>query len=144
MPCVPPAIWATYGSLCELALQSYRHPKLPAWFADLTSLKKPTLASSSLQEFPSSLLKLTQLQQISLCLLVFPKDIVHSASFLHLTRLALRLEYNVNISIADARARLPAFQEIVYALQATLLRRLPHASVGMAAGGRGWSFEQTL
>ncbi len=142
MRCAPPAIWAKYGSFCELELASYRHPMLPAWFADLTSLKKLTLGSTSLQQFPSSVLELTQLQELCLCLTIFPKYIVQFASFLHLSSLILRLDCSVKVSANDAH--LPAFQDSVRNLEATLLKRLPNASVRMVAGGRGWTFEQNL
>ena len=142
MPCAPPAVWAKYESLCELDLRSYHHPRLPSWFADLTLLTKLTLASSSLKEFPSSLLKLTQLQEIFLCMMVFPKEIVQFASFRHLSRLTLHLDHNVNVSANDAR--LSASQESVYGLQATLLKRLPSASVRIVAEGSGWRIELKL
>ncbi len=144
MPCAPPVVWAKYGSLRELEWRSYSHPRLPACFADLTSLTKLKLASSSLREFPSSLLKLTQLQEISLCLMVFPKEIVQFASFLHLSRLTLHLDHNVEISADHDAARLSASRESVCVLQATLLKRLPSASVRMVADGGGWRFELTL
>ena len=77
--------------------------------------------------------------------MVFPKHIVQFASFLQLSRLTLMLDFTVGGTGHDIiAARLPAFQESVYVLQAALLKRLPNAAVKMAADGRTWSFRQTL
>ena len=130
--------------MCELNL-TYCHPRLPAWFADLTLLKKLTLFSRSLKEFPSSVLKLTQLEEICLGLMVFPKDIVEFAFFLHLSRLTLMVHDTVGGPGHDIiNACLPVFQESVYVLQAALLKRLPNAAIKMAVDGQKWSFSQTL
>ena len=77
--------------------------------------------------------------------MVFSKDVVEFASFLHLSGLTLMLRYTVGGPGHDIiNACLPAFQESVYVLQAALLKRLPNAAVKMAADGRTWSFRQTL
>ena len=144
LPCAPPVVWTEYACLCELNL-TYCHPRLPAWFADLTLLKKLTLFSRSLKEFPSSVLKLTQLEEICLGLMVFPKDIVEFAFFLHLSRLTLMVHDTVGGPGHDIiNACLPVFQESVYVLQAALLKRLPNAAIKMAVDGQKWSFSQTL
>ncbi len=143
MPCAPPAVWAKYGSLCELELRQYRQPRLPAWFADLTPLRKLTLPSSSLIELPASLLQLTQLQALQLGLMFFPKEIVQFASFLHLSTLNLRLCVDKE-PVSDAS--LAAFQESIHVLQAAVLKHAhwPNASFKMAATKQAWSLRRNL
>ncbi len=138
MPCAPPAVWAKYGSLCELELSAYHQPRLPAWFADLTPLRKLTLLSNSLVEFPASLLQLSQLQALHLGLICFPKEIVQFASFLHLSTLDLRLCADIEPA---SDASLAAFQESIHDLQAAVIKQAhwPNAAFKTAADKQAWS-----
>lgn len=143
MPCAPPAVWAKYGSLCELELNGYHQPRLPAWFAHLSPLRKLTLFSSSLIEFPASLLQLTELQALHLGLISFPREIVQCASFQHLSSLDLRL-------CADKEpascASLAAFQESIHVLQAAIIQHphWPNACFKLAADKKAWSLCRNL
>jgi len=143
MPCAPPAVWAKYGSLCELELSAYHQPRLPAWFADLTPLRKLTLLSSSLIGSPASLLQLTQIQALHLGLMFSPKDIVQFASFRHLSTLDLRLCVDEEPA---SDASLAAFQESIHGLQAAFLKHAhwPKASFKMAADKQACSFCRNL
>ena len=138
MPCAPPAVWAKYGSLCELELSAYHQPSLPAWFADLTPLRKLTLLSSSLIELPASLLQLTQLQALRLGLMSFPKEIVQFASFLHLSTLDLGLCADIEPA---SDASLAAFQESIHNLQTAVIKQAHWANsyFKMAADKQAWS-----
>ena len=143
MPCVPPAVWANYGSLCELELRQYRQPSLPAWFADLASLRKLKLFSCSLIEFPASLLQLTQLQALHLDLVSFPREIVQFVSFPHLSSLDLRLCVDKEPASDPSLA---AFQESIHVLQAAVLKHVhwPHAFFKMLPHKQAWSLRRIL
>lgn len=141
MPCAPPDVWAKYGSLSELELRAYRQPRLRAWFADLAPLRKLTLFSSSLIEFPAALLQLTQLQALDLGLISFPRETVQFVSFPHLSSLDLRLCVDKELACC---AFLAAFRESIQVLQAAVLKHVhwPHASFKMAPHKQAWSLRR--
>jgi len=126
-----------------LNLSTYHQPRLPAWFADLTPLRKLTLLSSSLIESPASLLQLTQLQALHLGVMFCPKEIVHFASFLHSSTLDLR--FCVDEEPASDPS-LAAFQESIHVLQAAVLKQAhwPNASFKMTAEKQAWSLCRNL
>ncbi len=91
MPVGPPREWQRYSALVKLELTDLHGTSLPDWFAQLTGLKFLKLDNSVLQEFPTCIFHLSQLEQLDLSdrksPMMIPSAIVQLADWPFLTKL---------------------------------------------------------
>ncbi len=91
MPVGPPREWRNYSALVKLELTDLQSTSLPDWFAQFTRLKFLKLNKCVLDELPTCIFHLTQLEQLDLsdCQspMMIPPAIIQLADWPFLTKL---------------------------------------------------------